>query len=108
MSTATEWVDVTSEDNLFEGASIAVIVHDQELALHCIDGVPYASDNLCTHGAARLCEGFIEGHEIECPLHQGRFDLRNGKAMGPPATEPIRVYPARLKDGRVWVEITPG
>ena len=38
----------------------------------------------CTHGNARLCDGFLMGHEIECPLHQGRFDVRDGRALCSP------------------------
>ena len=30
-----------------------------------IGGNTLATDNLCTHGHARLCEGFVEGFEIE-------------------------------------------
>ena len=35
-------------------------------------------------GNARLCDGFLTGHEIECPLHQGRFDVRDGRALCSP------------------------
>lgn len=98
-----QWIEVARTDDLFEGASIAVTAGELELALHSIDGVPYATDNICTHGAARLCEGFLEGFEIECPLHQGRFDVRTGQATGPPVTEDIKAYAARIEDGKVFV-----
>lgn len=39
----------------------------------------FATDNILTTAMrACLCDGFLEGHEIECPLHQGKFDVRNG------------------------------
>jgi naphthalene 1,2-dioxygenase system ferredoxin subunit len=50
-----------------------------------------------------LCEGFLEGHEIECPLHQGRFDVRNGAPMCAPVTEAIRSYPVKIEAGRVFL-----
>jgi naphthalene 1,2-dioxygenase ferredoxin component len=99
------WIDVASQDDLFDGASIAVPVQGREIALHCVDGVPYATDNLCTHGAARLCDGYLEGFEIECPLHQGRFDVRDGRATYEPAAQPVTVYRARLEAGRVLVAL---
>ena len=105
MSTSEAWIDVAAVDDLFEGASIAVQVQGKEIALHCVDGVPHATDNLCTHGAARLCEGFLEGFEIECPLHQGRFDVRDGRALCEPVTTAIRVYASRIEAGRVWLRI---
>jgi naphthalene 1,2-dioxygenase ferredoxin component len=102
---AETWIDVGAADDLFEGASIAVTVQGRELALHCVDGAPYATDNLCTHGAARLCEGFLEGFEIECPLHQGRFDVRDGRPVCEPVTQPIRVYASRVEADRVLLRI---
>ena len=65
----------------------------------------YATDNLCTHGNARLCDGFLEGHEIECPLHQGKFDVRNGKPLCAPVTESLRIYPVRIEGGRLYLQI---
>jgi naphthalene 1,2-dioxygenase system ferredoxin subunit len=65
----------------------------------------YATDNLCTHGAARLSDGFLEGREIECPFHQGRFDVCTGKALCAPLTENIRVYPVRIENKRVFVNM---
>ena len=70
-----------------------------------VDGQIYATDNVCTHGHARLCEGFLEGHEIECPLHQGKFDVRNGKPTCAPVTEAIRSYPVRIEAGRVFLSL---
>lgn len=102
------WQDVCAQDDLFDGASIAVVVNDRELALHTVDGVPYATDNLCTHGAARLCEGFLEGFEIECPLHQGRFDVRSGAPTSAPADTALRAYPVRIEGARVFVQVGEG
>ncbi len=68
-------------------------------------GEIFATDNVCTHGQARLCEGFLEGHEIECPLHQGRFDIRTGRALCAPVTAPIRSYPVRIDAGRVLIAV---
>jgi len=100
------WTDVASIDDLFDGASIAVVVAaGREIALHSVDGAPFATDNLCTHGAGRLCDGFLEGHEIECPLHQGRFDVRSGAPTCAPATEAIRSYPVRIEGGRVFIAL---
>ena len=105
MNPNPEWTDVAGVDDLFEGASIEVQPRGLEIALHCIDGVPYATDNVCTHGAGSLCEGYLEGFEIECPLHQGRFDVRDGRPLCDPVTEAIRVYPVRIEGGRVWLDL---
>ena len=102
---SADWTDAAAEQDLWEGAGIAAIVLGQELALFRVGDALYATDNLCTHGHARLCEGFVEGHEIECPLHQGRFDLKTGEATCAPVTEPIKTYPIRIEGGRVHVRL---
>ena len=78
---------------------------DRELAIYGVDGEVFATDNICTHGHARLCDGFLDGHEIECPLHQGKLDVRSGKAMCEPLTADIRTYPVKIEDGYVFVEV---
>ena len=83
----------------------AVTAGGREVALYGVDGEVYATDNICTHGQARLCEGFLEGHEIECPLHQGKFDVRTGAPTCAPVTEAIRSYPVKIEGGRVWLAL---
>ena len=101
----SNWQDVDAQADLFEDAGIAVTVNGQELALFSVAGQVYAIDNACTHGPARLCEGWVQGQEVECPLHQGRFSLETGEATFGPACEPVRVWPVRIEQGRVWVAL---
>ncbi|MBU6370271.1 MAG: non-heme iron oxygenase ferredoxin subunit [Burkholderiales bacterium] len=99
------WMDVMALVDVFEGEVMAVNVQGKEIALYEVQGELYATDNLCTHGAARLSDGFLEGREIECPFHQGRFDVCTGKALCAPLTENIRVYPVRIDNKRVFVNM---
>ena len=99
------WMDVMALEDVFEGEVLAVNVQGKEIALYEVQGELYATDNLCTHGAARLSDGFLEGREIECPFHQGRFDVCTGKALCAPLTENIRVYPVRIENKRVFVNM---
>ena len=100
------WIDAAAADAVPEEDVIAVAVAGKEVALYGVDGEVYATDNICTHGHARLCDGFLEGTEIECPLHQGKFDVRTGKAMCAPLTEDIRTYPVKIENGRVYVDMS--
>jgi naphthalene 1,2-dioxygenase system ferredoxin subunit len=45
------------------------------------------------------------GHEIECPLHQRKFDVRNGQPTCEPVTEAIRSYPVRIDGQRVFLRL---
>ena len=101
----TQWTDVAALADLFDGAGIAVTPAGHDIALYSVDGAVYATDNLCTHGNARLCDGFIEGLEIECPFHQGRFDLRTGEPTCAPATEPLKIWPVKIDGDRVYLAL---
>lgn len=105
MSDARAWSDAVAVDQLPPDDVAAVVVEGRELAFFRVGVEVWATDNLCTHGEGRLCDGFLEGHEIECPLHQGKFDMRSGKATYDPATEDIRAYPVKIEGGRVYVAL---
>lgn len=53
------------------GKALAVVLHK---------GNVYAIYAACTHEEGPLDEGTIEGEEIVCPWHQGRYALATGKA----------------------------
>ena len=65
------------------------------------DGAVYAVDDTCTHHSARLSEGVLVGCEIECPMHQGRFDVTSGQATRRPAREPVGTHPVEVVAGQI-------
>jgi naphthalene 1,2-dioxygenase ferredoxin component len=99
------WIDISAADKLPEDDVIGVQAEGKDFALYFVEGQVYATDNLCTHGYARLCDGFLEGFEIECPLHQGKFDIRSGQPLCQPVVEAIRVYPVKIENGRVYIDL---
>ena len=101
----SNWIDVAAVTHLFEGAGIAVHGHGREVALFSVDGEVFAIDNLCTHGDARLCDGFVEGDHVECPFHQAQFSLRDGSVGCGPATEPVKTWPVKIESGRVLLQL---
>ena len=101
-----EWLDAASVSDIPPDDVIGVQVGGRDIALYRVDGEVFATDNLCSHGQARLCDGFLLGHEIECPFHQGRFDVRTGQATCVPATEAIRSFPVKIEAGRVCVAMS--
>ena len=99
------WVDAAAQDDVPQDDVIGLAVAGRDIALYSVEGEVFATDNICTHGHARLCDGFLEGHEIECPLHQGKFDVRTGLPSCAPVTEAIRSYPVKVESGRIWLAI---
>ncbi|GKT25686.1 non-heme iron oxygenase ferredoxin subunit [Acidovorax sp. SUPP3334] len=101
----TGWTEAAARADLPEDDVVGVTVEGRDVALYTVDGEVFATDNLCTHGNARLCDGFLEGHEIECPLHQGRFDVRSGSALCAPLTQGLRSYPVLVEQGTVYLKL---
>jgi naphthalene 1,2-dioxygenase ferredoxin component len=103
------WREVGALDALFAGrACHGVTIDGRRIGLFLVDGEVHAIDDICTHGNALLSEGELEGHEIECPLHAGLFDVRNGRAMCSPLTRDVTVHEARIEAGTVFVRVGGG
>ena len=98
-------LDRAELDDLPDDDVTGLQIGGRDIALYKVDGSVFATDNLCTHGHARLCDGFLDGHEIECPLHQGKFDVRDGRPTCAPVTAPLKSYPIRIEDVRVLVRL---
>lgn len=65
----------------------------------------YATDGHCTHEEQHLAEGLVMGTVVECPLHQGRFDVVSGQALSLPVCEDLATYPVKVEDYRVWIQL---
>lgn len=68
------------------GALARVTRGDLDLLLaHVPDGI-LATDDRCPHMAAPLSIGRLDGCVVDCPLHNGRFDLVTGETVQVPTT----------------------
>ena len=86
-----------------KGKTLCVAIDGREILLcHTADGF-FAMDNLCTHAAARLCEGKLKGHRILCPMHGAAFDVRDGRALTRPATVALATYAVRVDEEGISV-----
>lgn len=95
-------VDLGPIDALETGKVRRVEVEGHIYALYRFEDDKFAlTDGLCTHTDAELSEGYLDGCVIECPKHNGRFDVRTGEAVRRPATRPLQTYPVDVTDGRV-------
>ncbi|MBV9735933.1 MAG: non-heme iron oxygenase ferredoxin subunit [Acidisphaera sp.] len=104
------WMKAARLDELAENEPLGVELAGTSVALFLLNGAVHATGNICTHEFALLSDGYVEGGEIECPLHQARFDIATGRALCAPADKPIPVYATKVENGEVLVELpdTPG
>jgi NAD(P)H-dependent nitrite reductase small subunit len=100
-----EWIKIASANELDNDEAKTVRAGSVPLALFRIENEFFAIDGMCTHGKALLSEGYVEDGCVECPLHQGRFDIRTGKAMCAPATVDLRTFDVRREGDDLYVRL---
>ena len=88
------------------GEAVRVDSEPPVAVFHTEDGEVLAIDDTCTHQDASLADGWLEGCEVECPLHASRFDLRTGQVDAPPAKRPVRTHRVVVQDDHVYVELS--
>src|SRR6266516_4737603 len=86
-------------------SEIGVDVNGSPIALYRLSNEVFATSGICTHALALLSDGFVEDGRIECPLHQGQFDIRSGKALCAPVTEDLRTYAVKLEGDDVFIDM---
>jgi nitrite reductase/ring-hydroxylating ferredoxin subunit len=80
-------------------------VGDHRLAVYNIAGTFYITDDECTHAAASLADGMLEGDVIECCMHMGSFHVPTGNVVQPPCEVPLRTYQVVVKDDVIYADL---
>ncbi|SDG77709.1 NADH:ubiquinone reductase (Na(+)-transporting) subunit F [Winogradskyella thalassocola] len=68
-------------------------------------GCLHATDGICTHGNTHLSEGLIKGKIIECPKHNGRFNIEDGSPARAPICQGLATYPIENRNDKIWLNI---
>src|SRR5262245_9801142 len=80
-------------------------VGDELVAIYNINGTYYATEARCTHGMADLADGTLDGEEIECTFHFGKFHVPSGKATESPCFIALKTFKTEVHDGQVFVDL---
>jgi nitrite reductase/ring-hydroxylating ferredoxin subunit len=100
------FVAVARYDDLADGEMTAASVGGNDVLIARVAGRCFATAGICTHALGYLDEGELDGYEVLCPLHEGRFDVRNGEVTHAPAVQPLRTYAVEVRDGDVCVAVS--
>jgi len=98
------WKKVCRTEQIADGSAIQ-IKGDNPIAVFHVGQEFLATDDTCTHAKFSLAEGYIEGDEVVCALHEARFCLRTGRVLTPPATVALRTYPVRVEGGEIFIDV---
>jgi nitrite reductase/ring-hydroxylating ferredoxin subunit len=97
------WVRVAAMGEFEDEDLIQVKVNDLLIAIYNLGETYYATSDICTHEHACLSDGFVIGGVIECPLHQGCFDIATGKAKWAAVTVDLQTYPTRIDGENIYI-----
>ncbi|WP_424968782.1 MULTISPECIES: Rieske 2Fe-2S domain-containing protein [unclassified Dinoroseobacter] len=101
----SEWIQACHTSEIDEEDLIRWDHGDKTYAIYNTPKGFFCTDGMCTHEAQHLEEGLVIDDVIECPLHQGRFNLITGKALSAPVCEDLATYEVDVRDGVVFVRV---
>ena len=99
-----EWiaVDVSGLDS---GATRALEIGGRKVLLCRAGGAFYALENRCPHAAAELTFGQLSGHVLECPVHGGKLDVRDGRPCAHPIRKPATTFAVRAAGNSIEIRL---
>lgn len=89
--------------DLPRGRGVLVSVNGRDVALFRRGGEILAIGNDCPHQGGSLCDGWLEGDIVVCPLHGWEFDVRSGACMTVPG-EAVPRYAATIDGTAIYLE----
>ncbi len=93
----------------FEDEDVEQIwVGDLAIAVYRAQGQFFATQDVCTHEHAYLSDGVVVDCVVECPFHQGRFDIRTGRALGAPVVVPLKTFAVKVVGDEIYVRVPKG
>ncbi|MCA9512626.1 MAG: Rieske 2Fe-2S domain-containing protein [Myxococcota bacterium] len=104
MADPERWVELPG-DVPPPGESRVVEIEGRRLLVANAGGTPYAVLDQCPHVRVSLAGGVVRGTTYECPLHGGRFDLRNGAPLALPIRKPATCFAVRRAGDRWQVAL---
>ena len=101
----TKWVKVCKTNELNDGQLLPFDYGDKKIMLAKMEGKIFATDRTCTHEEADLSMGILSEQGVTCPLHLSVFNLVNGKPNNLPAETALKVYPVKIDNNEIFVEV---
>lgn len=100
-----QWHDVGAVEAVSEDLALAAKVGERAIGVYAIGGKLYALEDVCPHAYALLSQGFIDGEEVECPLHGAKFHVPTGRCTKEPGGRDLTCYAVKTEGGRVYVQV---
>ena len=99
------WIEVGKTDSIDMEDLIRFDHAGKTFCVYRIEDGFYATDGICTHEAVHLEDGLVMDDEIECPMHQGIFNIKTGAVIQDPPCKALKTYQVKLEKEKVYINI---
>ena len=99
------WVRACTTDDIDEEDLVRFDHGDQTFCIYNTPKGFYATAGMCTHEDEHLEFGMVIGTIVECPLHQGRFDIPTGEALSAPVCVNLQTYAVKVESGEIYLNV---
>ena len=100
----SRYIKIATTAQIREGRSLLVSIEGDEVVLIQVEGQLYGIRNICAHQhIPKLHEGVINGHEVTCPMHGWKYDIRTGKS--PTGQGTVQTFPIKVAGVNVFIEL---
>jgi nitrite reductase/ring-hydroxylating ferredoxin subunit len=101
------WTTVGTRDEVEPDQPLAASVGDTRVGVYEVDGQLHAVEDVCPHAQAMLTQGFTDGCEVECPLHNAVFDVTTGRHLRGEPCRDLKTYTVRLVGPDIQIQVVP-
>ena len=103
------WIEVCHINEIDKEDVIRLDYNEKTFAIYKTKDLNiYATDGMCTHGKTHLSNGLVIGDQIECPKHNGRFNIKDGTVRRPPVCLGLQIYETKITDNIIWINPNSG
>ncbi|MDF2724279.1 MAG: Rieske [2Fe-2S] protein [Paenibacillus sp.] len=115
------WHRVAGLEQIKPGKPLILTVANKEIGIFYEQSNYYAVMNICPHKQAEICKGRVSGtlwasangeydlqHDalvLRCPWHHWEFSLDCGKAVIPSVKQRLRLFPVKVEQEQLYVDI---
>ena len=105
IETVLDWKEVCGESEIEIDDVKRFDFNDKTYCIYRLNDGFYATDGLCTHEEVHLEDGLVMHGEIECPMHQGIFNIKTGQAVSEPACIDLKTYEVKIEDKKIFIKL---
>ena len=99
------WLEVGKADSIEMEDLIRFDHGDKTFCIYYIKDGFFATDGICTHEDVHLEDGLVTDDEIECPMHQGIFNIKTGAVIQDPPCEDLKTYEVKVEENNIYINI---